>query len=174
MALSTHVIDPAATLVTLGGVTQLLPRHAHVERSAFIAAPPEHIVALAASTVGYRRFNPYLSMDPALRIDPFGSAEGVGAGFRFQGRDGRGSQIVAELGPDGVRYDIDPGRLGRPVQATRVEGVQGRGTQVTWTMDMDLGRNPVSRVFGLFMDRMIGKTFNKGLENLALVVVGRA
>lgn len=173
MALSTYVIGTAATLAALGGVTQLLPRHAHVERSAFVAAPPEHIVALAASTAGYQRFNPYLSADPALRIDPFGPAEGVGAGFRFDGRDGRGSQVVAEVGSDGVRYDIDLGPMGRPVQAIRVAGAQG-GTQVTWTMDMDLGRNPVSRVFGLFMDRMIGKTFNKGLENLALAAAGRA
>jgi hypothetical protein len=34
-------------------------------------------------------------------------------------------------------------------------------------MDADLGSNPAMRIFGLFMDRMIGKIFQRGLVNLA-------
>ena len=33
-------------------------------------------------------------------------------------------------------------------------------------MEADLGRNPIVRGFGLFMDGMIGKTFYQGLSNL--------
>jgi hypothetical protein len=30
-----------------------------------------------------------------------------------------------------------------------------------------MGFNPVFRIFGLFMDRMLGKTYEMGLKNMA-------
>ena len=37
---------------------------------------------------------------------------------------------------------------------------------MTWTVTTDMGFNPVFRVFGLFMDRMLGKTYELGLKNI--------
>jgi hypothetical protein len=33
-------------------------------------------------------------------------------------------------------------------------------------MQADMGLNPIKRTFGLFMDKMIGKTLEQGLSNL--------
>ena len=38
--------------------------------------------------------------------------------------------------------------------------------KVTWFNQGDLGWNPVSRYFGLLMDKMMGPDFEEGLENL--------
>lgn len=151
-------------LTTAGAL--LLPRHVHVKRQATLDAAPSAVLALASSNEGYQRFNPYRSTDPALKIAPFGPVSGVGSGFAFEGKDGKGKQTVAAVGPDSVRYDIDMGAMGQPRQAITAVP-DGGGSRVTWTMDMDLGFNPLARVFGLFMDRMVGKTFEKGLDNLA-------
>ena len=43
-------------------------------------------------------------------------------------------------------------------------------TEVTWSMEADLGFNPISRYFGLFFDSMIGPDFEKGLNNLNNIV----
>ena len=40
------------------------------------------------------------------------------------------------------------------------------GTQVTWTMNGDMGANPLYRWMGLFMDKMVGPDFDAGLANL--------
>ncbi|MFX7894998.1 SRPBCC family protein, partial [Acinetobacter baumannii] len=40
------------------------------------------------------------------------------------------------------------------------------GTKVSWSMDGDMGRNPLNRWMGLFMDRMVGPDFDAGLANL--------
>jgi hypothetical protein len=146
--------------------TMLLPRHVHVERQANINTDAGAVIALAASNEGYQRFNPYLSADPNLKITRYGPDTGVGSGFHFDGKDGKGKQTVAEVTRNSVRYNIDLGAMGQPVQTIKTAAVAD-GILVTWSMDADLGMNPVARVFGLFMDGMIGKTLEQGLTNLA-------
>ena len=155
-----------AVLALAAAGSLLLPRHVHVERQASLPGDAAAVIALAASNTGYQRFNPYLTADPALKIDPFGPETGVGSGFAFEGKDGKGTQVVAEVSRQAVRYDIDMGPMGKPVQTIAVQPGEGR-VVVTWSMDMDMGFNPVGRIMGLFMDAMIGKTFEQGLGNLA-------
>lgn len=166
MTLTTYLTAGGAVLALALAATFLLPAQVHVERSATIAADPAQVIALAASNTGYQHFNPYLTSDPDLKISHFGPASGVGSGFHFDGREGRGSQTVVSVTDTQVVYQIDLGALGRPVQTITVRPV-AEGTHVTWSMDSDMGMNPVFRVFGLFMDGMIGKTFTQGLDNLA-------
>ena len=94
---------------------------------------------------------------------------GVGSGFRFEGKDGKGTQTVTATTDTSVTYHIDLGALGQPTQRIEAVAVAG-GTEVTWHLDSDLGFNPMFRVFGLFMDSMIGKTFDTGLARLAQAV----
>ena len=165
MTLTTFLATTAGVLVLATAGAMLLPRQVRVERSAVIDAAPADILALAASNTGYQRFNPYKSADAALKIDLFGPDSGVGSGFAFDGKDGKGTQTVSEVGPAHVRYAIDLGRMGQPTQIISAKPEMS-GTRVTWVMEADMGLNPVARVFGLFMDGMIGKTFDQGLANL--------
>ncbi|WP_299138263.1 SRPBCC family protein [uncultured Tateyamaria sp.] len=160
-------IGGVAALTTAGSL--LLPRHVHVERTATFQGTPEAVLSLAASNTGYQRFNPYLTVDPALQISHFGPDAGVGSGFAFDGKDGKGTQVVAAITDNSVRYDIDMGPMGKPTQAIVVKPA-AEGVQVTWSMDADMGFNPVGRVMGLFMEGMIGKTFEQGLGNLAAAI----
>ncbi|WP_305989146.1 SRPBCC family protein [Roseibium sp. MMSF_3544] len=166
MTIWTILAGGVGVIALLGAGTLLLPKTVHVERHAKVAASPEAILELAASNHGFQKFNPYLTADPELKIKPFGPDTGVGSGFHFDGKDGKGTQTVAKVTATSVRYDIDLGAMGKPVQQISAQSLPG-GTQVTWTMDMDLGFNPIARVFGLFLDGMVGKTFEQGLDNLA-------
>ncbi len=163
----TSTLAIAAGALALGtAATYLLPRSVHVERVAVIDAEPAEVLALAASNTGYQVFNPYKAADPDLKIDIFGPETGVGSGFHFDGKDGKGTLTVAKITDDAVVYAIDLGPMGQPTQTISVRAVDG-GTEVTWSVDADMGMNPVFRVFGLFMDGMMGKTFDQGLSNLA-------
>lgn len=146
--------------------TLALPRHVSIERTAVMDAAPEAVIELAASNSGYQAFNPYKDLDPNLRVEMFGPTSGVGSGFSFESKDGEGQQTVASVTADRVVFDIDLGPLGQPTQAISAVTVDG-ATEVTWSMDMDLGMNPVFRVMGLFMDGMIGPNFERGLANIA-------
>ena len=160
------------TLWGIGGLAALaagailfLPREVTVTRTGSVSASPDAIVALAASNRGYQRFNPYLSADPNLKIAMFGPESGVGSGFDFDGKDGRGRQTVASVGADAVHFAIDLGPMGTPTQVIAATA-QGEGSLVTWRMQADLGFNPLARVAGLFMDGMVGPTFERGIRNL--------
>lgn len=170
MTLTTILLSGGAVLALGVAATFLAPREVEVSRSIVINTTPAQVLALAASTEGYQSFNPYRSENPDLVITPFGPAEGVGSGFAFQTASMKGTQTVAEVTADHVRYALDLGPQGQPSQTISVRAVPG-GTEVVWTMEADMGMNPVGRVFGLFMDRMMGKTFDQGLANLAAATI---
>ena len=46
----------------------------------------------------------------------------------------------------------------------------GNMTHTTWTVDVDMGANPVGHYFGLTMDGMLGKDFASGLNKLKTLV----
>lgn len=158
-------------LVALGvvAVFAFVPDRAHVERSLVVSADPAAVYALVSSTSGFDRFNPFRAADPTLVVTPSGPDRGVGASFAWDGRSGKGTQTITAL-EEGrrVTMQLDLGSMGRPVQSFTLEPVAG-GTRVTWALDATFGANPVARVFGLFMDRMLGPTYETGLAALAAV-----
>ena len=165
MELSQILTIGAGVLTLAIASTYLAPQHVHVERSQIVKASPAEIIKLASSNVGYQQFNPYKASDPNLKIELFGPKTGVGSGFKFDGKEGKGSQTVVSVSDNKVVYQIDLGAMGKPTQTIEVKAVSG-GSEITWSMDADMGKNPIARVIGLFMDGMMGKVFTSGLSNL--------
>lgn len=159
-----YTILAVVAAITL--TTMLLPRKVVVTRKADVELRPEDIIARAASTEGFQTFNPYCTTDPELKITPFGPASGVGSGFRFEGKEGKGTQTVTAVTETSVTHLIDLGAMGKPVQTIEATAT-ATGSRVTWTVTSDMGFNPAFRIFGLFMDRMLGKTYELGLKNIA-------
>ena len=158
-----------AILAAIVLITMLLPREVVVTRQGDVAMRPEDVIARVASTEGFQTFNPYCTTDPNLKITPFGPAEGVGSGFRFEGKEGKGTQTVTGVTATRVTHLIDLGALGKPVQTIEAKATD-TGSRVIWTVKSDTGYNPVLRIFGLFMDRMLAKTYELGLQNIAALV----
>jgi hypothetical protein len=165
-------ILPAAAALALAGLAALpfaLPGHARVARSAIVPAAPAAVYAILSTSAGFDRINPFRDGDSDLRITFSCPPAGVGAAFAWQGKAGAGSQTIVAAEPDArVAMQLDLGAMGRPVQTFTLTPVAG-GTEVTWALDAPLGANPVRRVAGLFMDRMLGSTYEAGLANLARV-----
>lgn len=154
-----------AIIATIAVAALLLPRKVVVTRTAKVALSPAEVIARVASTSGFQTFNPYCTTDPNLKITPFGPEDGVGAGFAFAGKEGKGTQTVTAVTDQSVTHLIDLGAMGKPVQTITAKPTED-GAEVTWAVASDMGLNPVFRIFGLFMDRMLGKTYELGLRNL--------
>lgn len=161
----TIVYTIVAIITALVLIALLLPRKVVVTREANVALRPEDVIARVASTEGFQTFNPYCTTDPNLKISPFGPAEGVGSGFRFEGKEGKGTQTVTDVSAHRVTHLIDLGAMGKPEQTIEAKATD-TGSRVTWTVTSDMGFNPIFRIFGLFMDRMLGKTYELGLKNI--------
>jgi hypothetical protein len=79
---------------------------------------------------------------------------------------GNGSQEIIESVPnEKIISKLDFGR-GEPPIGSFTFTPEGEATKVVWGVDMDMGMNPMGKVFGLFMDGMMGKEFEAGLNNL--------
>lgn len=142
-------------------------RYTTVTRTGHADAPAEQILALVSSTEGFTTINPHLSADPKLEITPFGASAGVGSGFAFRGKNGKGTQTVVQVSDGAVDYAIDMGAMGRCKQRISAVPSERGGAHVEWTMVLDAGGNPLLRIFGMMAGRVIGPTLETGIRNLS-------
>ena len=161
-----------AVLVVLAIVGLMLPRKASVARSITIARPASMVYATVNSFQLFPKWSPWQNLDPNMRQTTAGPRDGVGAKLVWSGNDkvGSGSQVItASTLNQSVASDIDFGKMGVAKSALLLTP-DGPSTQVTWTLDVDLGTNPISRYFGLTMDHMVGKDYATGLSQLKTLV----
>jgi effector-binding domain-containing protein len=155
-------------IVVLVLIGFLLPREARVERSIIIDRPASVIFPVINSFERFGEWSPWQELDPNLKVTVSGQRAGVGAKYSWTGNDkvGIGTQEISASEPNkSVTNDLDFGDMGRS-KAVMSLTPEGSGTRVNWTLDSDLGTNPLFRYFGLLMDRMVGKDYERGLAKL--------
>jgi len=158
-------------VVILIVVSFVLPRHVTMERSTVIAASPEVVYALIVTPRSFNSWSPWYGLDPDATYTYAGPERGVGASMSWTGNRsvGVGSQTVTAADENRrVVTELDFGPRGSAT-ATFTLTPEGDGTRVSWGFETDLGMNPMSRWFGLMMERMLGPHYEEGLANLKLV-----
>lgn len=155
-----------AAVLVVGGML-ISPKYT-VQRSVSIKASPDKVYALVANPRMWKQWSVWNQRDPAMAIEYSGPESGAGAVWAWKSKsegDGKMTFTAAEPGKR-VVYDLFfPDFDTTSTGELRFE-VQGDMTQVTWSMDGDMGKNPLMRWFALFMDGMVGKDFAGGLANL--------
>ncbi|RVT84530.1 hypothetical protein DXV76_12700 [Rhodobacteraceae bacterium CCMM004] len=167
------VVLALAAVFVVGGL--LLPREVTVARSATVQAPPEAVFPHVNSLRQTMEWSPWLSRDPETEVTFSGPESGVGAAMSWSSDDpqvGQGSQeIVASTENREVVTALDFGAMGT-AEARFLLRPEGDETQVTWTLDTDMGAGPMGRWMGLMMDRWVGADYDRGLANLKARVEG--
>ncbi len=141
----------------------------HVERSTTIAATPEKISPLVNDFHNWDQWSPWAKLDPNMRVSYSGAPAGQGAVYEWEGNSkvgkGRMEILAAEPTVTSIKLDfLSP--FASHNQANFILQPQGSTTRVTWTMD---GPNTfASKLMSVFvsMDKMIGKDFDTGLNQL--------
>lgn len=160
-------------LFAIGGVlgyAATKPDTFRVERKAVIPAPPEKVYALIEDFHRWGEWSPWEKLDPAMARTHGGPAKGVGATYAWKGNSdvGQGKMEITDAAAPGkvvIKLDfIDPFESSNVTTFTLAP--QAAGTEVTWTMDgpMPYLSKVMDTVVG--MDRMIGKDFEQGLDNM--------
>lgn len=169
------VIGVVAFVAVVVGVAFVLPQQVHVERSAVIAASPDQVFAVVNDLTRAKEWGPWYKRDPKMEIAFEGPPAGVGAKLKWNSAtEGEGSQEVVESEPfKSITTKLDFGEQGTASAAFLFVSVEG-GTKVTWSMDTDVGMNPVARYMGLMFDTWIGKDYEEGLANLKQLVEAQA
>ena len=157
----------AILIVVLVAVAYVLPRRMHAERSVTIQASPAEVFAILNSYKRFNEWSPWAGKDPNAKYTYEGPEAGVGASMSWTGNSdvGVGKQTITESKPDQlVKTHLAFGD--GDAEAAFTLSADGTGTKVTWSLDADMGMNPIGRWFGLFFDGMIGKDYDQGLAKL--------
>lgn len=150
-------------------VSFLLPANYRVERSIEMNTKPEVVFAQINSLKHWPEWTAWTVVKYSdMKISFSGPESGVGATYAWTGKtSGTGTlTITAAEAPKSVGYTLDF-ENGKHV-STGALAIEPRGTNVLvrWHNAGDLGANPVNRIFGLLMDRMMGPDFEEGLRKL--------
>lgn len=143
----------------------------HVTRSVLVKAPPEKIYPLVADPRGWKQWSVWNQRDPAMAITYSGPPSGVGAVWEWRSAtegDGRMTFTRAEA-PGLLGYELYFPDFGTTSRGELRFVPEGGDTRVTWTMDGNMGRNPLFSWIALFADGMVGKDFEGGLAGLKAV-----
>lgn len=160
-----------AVVVVAGGY--MLPREVIVARSVEINASPDVVFPHVNSLKATEAWSPWLGIDPDVQTSFTGPEAGVGAKLEWASvhpQVGSGRQeIIKSVANERVETALDFGDMGL-AKAEFLLAPQGSATEVTWTLNTDMGPGPVGRWFGLMMDSWVGADYETGLQNLKTLV----
>ncbi|MCF8253251.1 MAG: GyrI-like domain-containing protein [Bacteroidia bacterium] len=161
-------------LILLVIVSLFLPNKVHVERSIEINGKPKQAFKLVNQLKEWSKWDPWHQLDSNTVWTYSEVEQGVGASYSWKSNNpnvGEGSLSIIEAIPDSmVKSEMKFGGMGISIATFYFEPTES-GSKVTWAMDseekgMPIWMIPMSRYFKLFMDKMIGPEFEKGLVNL--------
>jgi uncharacterized protein YndB with AHSA1/START domain len=168
--LSLILICLGVALLMLLAYAATRPDEFRVERRLRIAAPAEQVWPLVSELRAFNRWNPYERKDPLIKSAYSGAASGVGSRYDWDSREvGSGSlEIVGQQPGRAVQLKLD---FVKPFEAHNqaefaLQPTPDGATEVRWTMHGPA--NLISKLMGVFidMDKMVGRDFEAGLQNL--------
>lgn len=154
------------------------PDEFHVERRLRIAAPAEQLWPLVGELRGFNRWNPYERKDPRIKGQYAGTACGIGSRYSWESdKVGTGSlEIISQQPGRAVQMKLD---FVKPFEAHNqaefaLQPTPDGATEVRWAMHGPASF--VTKLMGLFMDmdRMVGRDFEDGLQNLRQLAEAQA
>ncbi|MFY0652182.1 MAG: SRPBCC family protein [Cyclobacteriaceae bacterium] len=153
----------------------LAPREVQMERSITINASAESIFEEVEGMKSFNAWSPWQKIDPEGTVYQYeGPETGKGSKMSWESEHpdvGSGNQEIVEITENSkVRTKLYFSGFDEPSYANIDIKPNGESSEVTWTFEGDMGSNPIGKIFGLFMDSMLGPQYEDGLKNLKKLV----
>ena len=145
-----------------------LPSAYRVERTTVISAQPSVIYPHFGDLRAWKNWSAWHERDPNMKLSYSGSTTGVGAWSAWESKsEGSGKMTFTAVEPQRkVVYTLEFPDFGMVSSGSMELQPSAGGVRTVWVSEGQLGMNPMNRWFGLFMDRLIGSDFEKGLAKL--------
>lgn len=161
------IVGIAALLAVVGF---FLPRNIRVVRNTSISANPTTVYNIVNDLKTYDGWMPWNKIDSAMTKEYGPTTTGEGAWYTWKSDNknvGEGKITITESVPAKiVKTRIDFKGFDNPGLSGWELTDKNGSTDISWYMDSDMGKNPYGHIIGLFMDKMIGSDFEKGLTDL--------
>ena len=154
-------------------VSFFLPSKVTVVRSAVVKAPVSIVFEQVNMLQRWELWSPWHKIDPQMLLSYEGPDGGKDARYNWFSNHpdvGNGSLTILESIPNKrIETIMQFEGQGDGMSYYQFEETP-EGTKITWTMETDMGSNPIGKYFGLMLDGMVGPDFERGLENLRSLV----
>ncbi len=168
-SLKTIVLAVMVIPIVIILLSLLLPSRYRVERSVVMRARPEAVYAHISILKHWPDWTAWtVARYPDMKYTFSGPESGAGATYSWEGKSsGSGALKITRADPhQRLDYELSFENGKHVSTGAIVIEPQGESIKVTWFNEGGLGWNPVSRIFGLMMDRMMGPDFEEGLRKL--------
>ncbi|QOW08949.1 hypothetical protein Q73A0000_00595 [Kaistella flava (ex Peng et al. 2021)] len=152
-------------------VMLLMGKAYHFEKSIIINAPVEKVYTQINSTKAINQWNPWMKLDPNLKVTYSGNPGQIGDKYCWEGNDevGSGCQEITALVPN--QKQSTKIIFFKPFESDATSNIiltpEGNSTKVTWDMDCELDY-PMN-LMKLFMDGKMDKSYGDGLNALKAI-----
>jgi uncharacterized protein YndB with AHSA1/START domain len=147
-------------------IPAVLSSKMQITRSIEIQSSPAAVHAYLADLNQYPKWNPFSENDPGSINQITGT--GVGSALTWKGeKTGEGKMTITQIQPNQriqLKLEFYTPMAGEALIEWATDAIDAGKTRMTWSMNQDLPY--FQRYFGLVMDGMIGKTFDRCLGNL--------
>ncbi len=151
-------------------VPVVLPAQFFMSRSIEINAPIATVFTKLTDLNEYVKWNPFPEGDPTNQADVSGL--GVGSSLVWKGdKTGEGKMTITNIESEkkiSVKMEFYKPMSGEGTVQWIVNAKSDSQTELVWTFEQNL--TYFSRYFGLVMDSMMGKHFEKGLLNYKTLI----
>ena len=142
-----------------------LPSKFSMSRSIEIEAPIATVFTKLTDLNEYVKWNPFPDGDPTNIAEVSGT--GIGSYLVWKGeKTGEGKMTITTIESEqkiGIKMEFYKPMSGEGMVHWITKAASNEKTEMTWTFNQEF--NYFNRYFGLFMDAMMGKHFEKGLSN---------
>jgi len=148
----------------------MLPSKFSMSRSIEINAPVAVVFTKLTDLNEYVKWNPFPEGDLTNTANVTGL--GVGSYLVWKGeKTGEGKMTIATIEPEqkiAIKMEFYKPMSSEGLVHWITKATSDTKTEMTWTFDQDLSY--FNRYFGLFMEAMMGKHFEKGLVNYKTLI----
>ncbi|MDP3468999.1 MAG: SRPBCC family protein [Daejeonella sp.] len=150
----------------IGGT--LLPKTYTIHRSTLINATDSVVYMNVADLNNFLKWNPWTKMEPSAKVTISGTTAQPGHLWEWLGKEtGQGQMELITAKPYSLlEFEL---KFFEPFESSAISFFNfeqtNEGTKVTWGLQGE-AKNMGDRWMGLFMDMMMDKDFNNGLQSL--------
>ena len=162
-------IGLATLLVLLLVIGFLMPTSYEIKRSIEVEAPMETVFAQVNDLHNWEHWSPWMKVDPLMEIAYSNPHVGHRAYYNWKSDHKyvrNGKLVLAEVVPNtrivtAMHFEEwDDG-------TAQFDFTQnGKEVKVSWSMELTIGKDPVSRLFGVMQKNGMKKMFDQGLEGI--------
>lgn len=149
-----------------------LPNNYQIKRATTINADLPTLHAYVVDLEQWQQWSPWLEADPTIEVTLGNITHGPGASQTWQGESGDGELLLTKVSEQsGVLYDIwFNQKADKATGAISYNQKADGSVEVVWSMEGEVSTPIFGAYLALFMDSMVGPSFDLGLYKLKSLV----